>query len=133
MRRLVVLLNCVIVVFLLGTPGVSSATDEINFSRDVRPILSNKCFQCHGPSEDREADLRLDTREGAIDWVVVPGKPDESAFIERIFATDEDEVMPPPSSHKSLTDKEREVLGSLDSRGRQVPGSLVVAPDWQIR
>ena len=113
MRHVYAPTSCVSLIFVLGLAAVASASvsaGEIEFSRDVRPILSDKCFQCHGPSEDREADLRLDTREGATDWSIVPGKPDESVFVERINATDEDDVMPPPSSHKTLTDEEKEIL-----------------------
>lgn len=86
--------------------GVAASAEPVNFSRDVLPILSENCLSCHGPDEGhRKADLRLDTREGAIaanDGVraVVPGKPDESDLIARIISKDRDEVMPPPKSHK---------------------------------
>ena len=102
--------NAAVLIVPLACGVFPAAAGEIEFSRDVRPILSDKCFQCHGPSEEREADLRLDTRDGATDWVIVPGKPGESDFVERINATDKDEVMPPPSSHKTLTDEEKEIL-----------------------
>lgn len=70
---------------------------EVNFQRDVRPILSDKCFFCHGPDEaHREADLRLDVAEMALAAAIVPGKPDESELIARVSSTDPDTQMPPP-------------------------------------
>ena len=106
----------------------SALAEGIDFNRDVRPILSDKCFQCHGPSEEREANLRLDTREGATDWAVVPGKPEESVFVERINATDADEVMPPPSSHKSLTRQEKEVLEQWIKEGAEYQAHWSLRP-----
>ena len=86
---------------------------EVIFNRDIRPILSNKCFFCHGPDEKtREADLRLDTREGAIEdhdgfFAIVPGKPDDSELVYRIAEATGDEAMPPPHAKKeSLTQEE---------------------------
>ena len=65
------------------------------------PLLSDNCLACHGPDDKlREADLRLDIREGAVKSSIVPGKPNESEFLRRILSTDPDEVMPPPKSHK---------------------------------
>src|SRR5262245_54592094 len=74
-----------------------AAPAEIDFNRDVRPILSDKCFACHGPDEKhRKAKLRLDVEEVALDrGAVVPGKPAESALVGRITAANEDERMPP--------------------------------------
>ena len=69
---------------------------EIDFNRDVRPILSDNCFACHGfDASSRKAKLRLDTREGATAEVIVPGKPDQSELIARIRSSDPDEMMPP--------------------------------------
>ena len=88
-------------------------SQEVVFNRDIRPILSNKCFFCHGPDEKtREADLRLDTREGALEdhggfSAIVPGKPDDSELIYRIAEATGDEAMPPPHAKKeSLTKSE---------------------------
>ena len=82
----------------------------IRFNRDVLPILAENCFACHGFDESsRQADLRLDTRDGATatkDGVatIVPGKPKSSELIRRIQSTESDEVMPPPGKHgKHLT------------------------------
>lgn len=84
----------------------------IEFNRDIRPILSDNCFHCHGPDANhREAELRLDLREAAVDHgAIVPGKPDESSLVERVFADSDEERMPPPESNKTLTPRQRELL-----------------------
>ena len=83
-----------------GVVHVAVASD-LDFNRDIRPILSDRCFACHGPdSASREADLRLDTYDGATDWVIVPGEADESEFIARISSDDPDLVMPPPAAER---------------------------------
>ena len=93
-------------------PVISSlALAKVDFTKDIRPILSDKCFACHGPDEStREAKLRLDTEEGALADLagvraVVPGKPDESELLYRILSKDADEIMPPPDSHKKPLSK----------------------------
>ena len=75
--------------------------DHVDFNRDIRPILSDNCFYCHGNDPDhRKAKLRLDVREDALaKEAFVPGKPDESLLVDRILTEDEDELMPPPDSH----------------------------------
>ena len=87
-----------------------NGADRVDFSRDIRPILSNSCFRCHGPAErDRKAKLRLDTKQGVLarreggTFAIVPGKPDASEVFRRITSTDPDEVMPPPKTKKELT------------------------------
>ena len=84
---------------------------EVDFGRDVLPILSQNCFQCHGPDEEqRQADLRLDTSAGARRDLggyaaVVPNNTGESVLIERVTSSDPDLVMPPPDSgKKTLSD-----------------------------
>lgn len=88
------------------------AAAEIEFNRDVRPILSENCFQCHGPDEEgRQADLRLDQREAAIvAGAIVPESIDESLLWERVSSDDPDVVMPPPSTKKRLSAAEKLVL-----------------------
>lgn len=82
---------------------------KIEFNRDIRPILSDKCFQCHGPdSTHRKGKLRLDTEEGAK--VIVRGKPAESDLFERITTDDADKRMPPKKSGKTLTKPETELI-----------------------
>ena len=77
--------------------------DDINFNRDIRPILSDKCFYCHGPdSGHRQADLRLDMEADAKDYAIVEGMPEDSEFYSRITSEDADLRMPPVSSGKEL-------------------------------
>ena len=93
-----------------------AAAEEIDFARDIRPILSDACFTCHGPDErKRKADLRLDTKEGLFEDLggyaaVVPGKPDESELIVRIVTTDKSDRMPPRRSKRQLADREIALL-----------------------
>ena len=94
----------------LGTGSCRSWGDTpatVDFSRDILPILSDNCFLCHGPdAKTRKANLRLDTREGALcheDPVIVPGQSAESELFLRIISGDEAEVMPPPRSKRTLT------------------------------
>ena len=88
--------------------------DNLDFNRDVRPILSDKCFSCHGPDEHgRKADLRLDIEKEAKStalMAIVSGNPDDSEMIYRIHSEDEDELMPPPEIGKPLTQNEKRIL-----------------------
>src|SRR5437879_8249233 len=91
----------VAVVFFWGAAS-ASAQDDVEFQRDIRPILSNKCFKCHGPAL-QESGLRLDDRDRATRRkVIVPGKPGESKIIERVLR-DDDERMPPPETGEKLS------------------------------
>ena len=101
--------GCLAAALIAWPSAVFSAEKKpgaIDFARDIRPLLSDNCFACHGPdAKQRKADLRLDTREGAIadlgDYsAVVPGKPTESALVSRILTDDHDDLMPPPDSGK---------------------------------
>lgn len=85
---------------------------KIEFNRDVRPILSDNCFYCHGPDpKHREAELRLDIREEAVKAkAFVPGNVKDSELIARILTDDQDDLMPPPDSHKKLTARQKEIL-----------------------
>ncbi len=98
---------------MLVFPALSPGADKLRFNRDIRPILSDKCFHCHGPDKNtREADLHLDTFEGATaDGAIVPGKAAMSEIIARIESADADEVMPPPKSKlPRVTSEERALL-----------------------
>mgnify|MGYP000046909845 FL=1 len=97
---------------LLSLNLANASESDIRYGRDVRPILSDKCFFCHGPDpETREEGLRLDIRESAIKGkAFVPGHPEKSALIELINTDDKDSIMPPPESHKKLTKKEKQIL-----------------------
>jgi mono/diheme cytochrome c family protein len=99
---------------VLSLAGIASAAEQgrgaIHFDRDIRPILSENCFACHGPDgAKRKAGLRLDTREGlfgalkAGGHVVVPGQPDKSALLKRVMSVDKEELMPPPKTGKQLS------------------------------
>ncbi|MEZ6094252.1 MAG: DUF1553 domain-containing protein [Pirellulaceae bacterium] len=95
--------------------------DELDFERDVRPILAEYCFACHGPdAASREADLRLDDRDSAIDMgAIEPGDPDSSELISRLITDDPDAVMPPPSTKKHLTPEQIETLKQWIADGAQ--------------
>ena len=96
-------------VFAVLTSGFASA-DAPNFNRDVRPILSETCFHCHGPdAQTREADLRLDEKESAF-TVITPGDLNASELVRRITSSDPDEQMPPPDGVKELSRADRQVL-----------------------
>ena len=101
---------------VLAVPAVLAAADlPVSFNRDIRPIMSDTCFHCHGnDSETREGGLRFDLREETLKPTkngvipIVPGKPDESEMILRIF--DDVEPMPPDEAHKKLTPKQKDLL-----------------------
>jgi hypothetical protein len=90
----------------------SAAADPIRYNRDIRPILAEHCFACHGPdSAARKAKLRLDVREVAVaKEAIVPGKPNESKLVARVFSADPSEIMPPPKTKKQLTAQEKDTL-----------------------
>ncbi|MEM7315941.1 MAG: DUF1549 domain-containing protein, partial [Planctomycetota bacterium] len=84
---------------------------EVDFNRDIRPILSSNCLTCHGPDEEaREADLRLDTHEGAIESVVDLDSPEDSELLARISSDDPDSIMPPPGHGEPLDSKQQQLL-----------------------
>ena len=95
--------------------------EKIQFNRDVRPILSDNCFYCHGPDAGhRQADLRLDLRDEAVDsGAITPGDPAESTAIERVLSTDPEECMPPPDSHKTLTERQKQILSRWIEQGAE--------------
>src|ERR1051325_4853892 len=96
-----IFLTCAIFVF-----AMAATARDLSYNRDVRPILSDNCFYCHGPDGNhRKAKLRLDVREDALkSEAFVPGKPEESELVRRIFTEDKDDHMPPLDSAKKLTD-----------------------------
>lgn len=111
--------------------AVAHADSPIGYNRDIRPILAENCFACHGPdSAARKADLRLDRREGAIDMgAIVPGKPDESELVKRITSTDDDTLMPPPASHKKLSAEQKKMLTDWIAAGAEYqPHWSFIAP-----
>jgi mono/diheme cytochrome c family protein len=95
---------------------VAAADSAVEFNRDIRPILSQNCFYCHGFDEaNREAGLRLDTLAGATAdlggyQAIVPGDPDASEIVLRIRSEDPDQIMPPPHTEQTLSEQERELI-----------------------
>lgn len=110
--------------------NVQLDAQSVQFNRDVRPILSDNCFACHGPDANkRAAELRLDQRDDAIAHnAFVPGKPDESELIRRIMSDDPTVVMPTPESHKTLTPKQKEILKTWIAEGAQYQGHWSFLP-----
>ena len=110
---------------LVAPATTLSAQSRVDFQRDVRPILSDNCFLCHGPdASTRKANLRLDVREGAVaarsnGAPVVPGKPEESLLYKRITEPIAARRMPPLSSHKTLNDGQKDTLKRWIEQGAQ--------------
>src|SRR4051794_33388529 len=103
-------IRVVVVATSCGWELISSAAEKLQYNRDIRPIISDRCFKCHGPDKaSRKAGLRLDIAEEAYaprkksgKRPIVPRKPDESIVCQKIFSNDPDEQMPPPESKLSL-------------------------------
>jgi hypothetical protein len=114
-----------------STPPARQAVD---FNDQVRPILSRHCFKCHGPDDRaRKAKLRLDVEDGAYkpassgERPIVPGKPDESELVRRIFADDPDEMMPPRAANLALSEGDRQILKQWVAQGARYDGH------WALR
>jgi hypothetical protein len=109
------ILALVAIAVVLARSGAFGATPSVSFNRDIRPLMSDICWRCHGPGQ-REGGIRLDVREAALGEVdsglvpIAPGDPEGSEAIRRIFSQDESERMPPPESNKSLTDAQKELF-----------------------
>ena len=118
---------------------------EVSFNRDIRPILSENCFYCHGQDgNNRKGGLRLDNREAALQSgesgqvTIIPGQPEASALVARIFSTDADEQMPPPKSNRHLSDAQRDLLkrwiaggAKYESHWAFVPPQRTAPPDCE--
>ncbi|QDS98303.1 DUF1553 domain-containing protein [Adhaeretor mobilis] len=127
-----------IAALLLATVWVSfAAAETLEYNRDVRPILTENCFACHGvDSASREADLRLDQREAALEYgAIAPGDSAESELIARIFTDDPDLLMPPRETKKQLTPKQKQLLKQWIDSGAEyeahwgyIPPRSVVPP-----
>jgi hypothetical protein len=141
MTRLHAILSLAVVASLACRVG---ADEPVRFQRDIRPILADNCFKCHGPDKGhRKAGLRLDDRAAAVaQGAIVPGKPDESELVSRVFSTEKDEVMPPPRTNKKLTAAQKELLKRWVRQGatyephwafvkpRAAPLPAVKDPSW---
>jgi hypothetical protein len=115
-------------VFTALSPVAAFAADpnHIDFNFQIRPLLSDRCFRCHGPDAgSRKAKMRLDTLEGSRkkledDWAVIqPGDPAKSELVRRIYTADEDDVMPPPQSNLKLTSQEKDLLKQWIANGAE--------------
>jgi hypothetical protein len=121
-------------IFAFCAPLVGGVAAAVDFSKQIRPILSENCFFCHGPDEaKREAGLRLDEESAAKannDGViaVVAGDPDRSALLQRIISTDVDEVMPPPKQHKVITPAQVALLKQWIQQGARWGGHWSYEP-----
>jgi hypothetical protein len=114
---MIAMLPCAAIANLYAQPA--RAADRIEFNRDIRPILSDACFQCHGPDKaKRKAKLHFDTEEGAR-TVIVAGKPNDSELIRRITTTDGEKRMPPKTSGHALTPRQIELLTRWIAEGAQ--------------
>ena len=95
----------------------SALSQPVDFESQIKPLLSDRCFTCHGPDENsRKADLHLYSREGAMSKldenlaIIMPGKPEASLLYKRLITDDPDELMPPPESNLALSTKEKELI-----------------------
>lgn len=119
-----------LVLLALGTTARGEAPQ---FNRDIRPLLSDRCFACHGfDAKARKGELRLDVPEAAYEkresgQAIVPGKPAESLVWQRILSTDPKEVMPPADSHLTLSDPEKELIR------RWIEGGATYEPHWTFQ
>ena len=116
---------------LMRGVAATPARDRIEYNRDIRPILSENCFLCHGPDKNtRKANLRLDLADEAVrpgksgKVAIVPGKPSESELVRRLGTTDADDLMPPPETHKQVTPEQRARIQ------RWIVEGAVYQPHW---
>lgn len=99
-------------------PAGTAAEPPVDFDRDIRPILSENCFFCHGPdAETREAGLRLDQQQSAHEYVIVPGAPADSELMSRIESEDPDLKMPPSDSQRHLSPRQIELIRQWIAQG----------------
>src|SRR5205823_222600 len=113
----------------------SAANPTVKFNRDIRPIMSDTCFRCHGPDQRaRMAGMRLDIRDEALKPTksgvipLVPGDPEKSAIVQRIFSPTPAKLMPPPYSHKELTAAQKDTIRRWVAEGAGYEGHWVYEP-----
>jgi mono/diheme cytochrome c family protein len=144
---LLILASVTAALALAVDPGADTPSAKIDFDRQVRPILSDTCFACHGPDEkERKADLRLDTKDGVFaalkdgSHAVMPGDPDESELVFRVESDDANTLMPPPQSGKKLTPEQVRLLRAWVEQGAtwashwafEAPGRPEIPPVKEI-
>ncbi len=124
--------------WVLALLAAGAAHSEVRFNRDIRPIMAETCFRCHGPDKSsRMAGMRLDlrdealkpTRSGAVP--IVPGDPEKSAIVQRIFAPGA-RVMPPAAAHKVLTDTQKNTIRQWVAEGAKYEGHWAYQPVQRI-
>ncbi|MEM7654883.1 MAG: PSD1 and planctomycete cytochrome C domain-containing protein [Bacteroidota bacterium] len=135
---LLLLSAILLTVFLANRPSTQEGIPEVvDFNQHIRPILSDKCFKCHGPDANkREADLRLDTKEGAFAaladqpdaFAVVPGDLQASELYHRIVASDPNVIMPPPEAHLELSPREVKLLEAWIEQGAEYKNHWAFLP-----
>ena len=142
LQNLRVFLAALSLVGCVSLVAVASSPDKVDFNFHIRPLLSDRCYACHGPdAEDREADLRLDSEatayaalEGATaSHVIKPGEPEQSEVYLRIAAEDPDERMPPPESNLSLTADEIELIRKWIEQGAKWKQHWSFVPVEQVQ
>ncbi|MCB0688848.1 MAG: DUF1553 domain-containing protein [Saprospiraceae bacterium] len=140
MRRFPVILSIVVVISLVACldrdDSIYSDSDRVSYNYDIRPLISDRCFSCHGPDEKaRKADLRLDTGEeifkiinGDGEHILVRGKPSKSDLWKRISTDDPELLMPPLESHLSLNDTEKELVRKWIQEGAEIEAHWAFQP-----
>ncbi|MBN8578767.1 MAG: DUF1553 domain-containing protein [Cytophagales bacterium] len=142
--RILIGIMCVALVAFATLSGcrqgglTANALDSVDYNLHIRPLLSDRCFKCHGPdANQRKANLRLDTPEGALAALkdnptahaIIPGEPDQSEVFIRIFASDTSIVMPPPNSNLSLNANEIALIKKWIEQGAKYkPHWAFIAP-----
>jgi hypothetical protein len=128
MQRIVWTCSFLLMVCACGVHAAEPVESRVDFNRDIRPILSDVCFQCHGPDKNqRKADLRLDVKEDVYKdrggyFVVNPGKLEDSELYSRLIDTDEKQRMPPPNALRQLTKTEIDLFKRWIEQGAQWQG-----------
>jgi hypothetical protein len=124
--------------WVLALLAVGAAHSEVRFNRDIRPIMAETCFRCHGPDKSsRMAGMRLDIRAEALQPTrsgivpIVPGDPDKSAIVQRIFASGA-RIMPPAAAHKVLTDAQKNTIRQWVQEGAKYEGHWAYQPVQRV-
>ncbi len=122
-------------IFAIGIASLSTRGAEVDFAREIRPLLSENCFACHGPdSNKRKAGLRLDQKDSAFgknesgETAIVPGDLEKSELLRRVISEDKDEVMPPPKEHKKLKPEQVALLKRWIKEGANWTGHWAFQP-----
>jgi hypothetical protein len=120
---------------LFSNTGIATAAGKVEFNRDIRPILSDNCFACHGPDAKKvKGGLRLDLREEAVKpaksgkVAISAGNPKDSELVHRVLTTDDDDLMPPKESHKLLTSAQKDLLQRWIAEGAEYQGHWAYLP-----